>query len=217
MQKYLSVSEIEAQEGNLPIWALNGSSQSEVGQAGDVHVGIPKINGGSKIDALYLPTTFLPQCITDQIPRAQLLASSEFRNAVNTKLLILVTKEYAEKLLSGPGVKDEMERLSQLKRLVREATSARSISQSGAEIVNTSEMSDKEKTGNQGATSEDGFNAAFVMYANSLTQKADIEVMNSLRSRARFSRAEARHLVKLLADKPKTVAFLKAKLEKKKA
>lgn len=215
MQKYLSVSEVEAQ-GNVPIWALNGSSQSEVGQAGDVHVGIPKINGGSKIDALYLPVTFLPQCITDQIPRAQLLASSEFRNAVNSKLLILITKEYADKLMSGPGVKDEIERLAQLKRLVREATSARSISQSGAEIVNTSEMSDKENT-RAGATAEGEFEASFIMFANSLTQKADIEVMNALRSRARFSRSEARHLVKLLADKPKTVAFLKAKLEKKKA
>jgi hypothetical protein len=215
MQKYLSVSEVEAQ-GNVPIWALNGSSQSEVGQAGDVHVGIPKINGGSKIDALYLPVTFLPQCITDQIPRAQLLASSEFRNAVNSKLLILITKEYADKLMSGPGVKDEIERLAQLKRLVREATSARSISQSGAEIVNTSEMADKD-TNRAGATAEGEFEASFIMFANNLTQKADVEVMNALRSRARFSRSEARHLVKLLADKPKTVAFLKAKLEKKKA
>lgn len=215
MKKYYTVSEIEAQVGNLPIWALNGSSQSEVGQAGDVHVGIPKINGGSKVDGLHLLMTFLPQCITDQIPRAQLLASSEFRNAVNSKLVILITQEYADKLLSGPGVKDEQARLNQLKRQVKEALASRSISGSGAEIVNTSEMTERGTKTTAAASGE--LNASFVMFANSLTQKTDIEAMNSLRSRARFSRAEARHMVKLLSDKPKTVAFLKAKLDKKKA
>jgi hypothetical protein len=211
MKKYYTVTEIEAQIKYEPIWAINGSSQSEVGQAGDVHVGIPKVNGGTKVDSLYIPQTFLPHCITEQIPRGQLLASSEFRNAVNSKLLILITSEYADQLLKGPGVAEERERLMQLKRAVREATAARSITQSGAEILNTS---DTESDSTDNPKDKPELSASFSMFANTLTSKSDIEVMNALRSRGRISRLEVRHLVKLLSDKPKTVDFLKAKLEK---
>lgn len=210
MKKYLTVSELEAEDQKLPIWALNGSADSEIRQAGDVHVGIPKING-SKIDPLYLPQTFLPQCLTDQIPRAQLLASSEFRNAVNNRLLTLVTPEFAAHMLEDDGVEEEKERLVALRRTVRDATAARSISQSGAEIYSTSELTDK--TNEQVEARAPGeLDASFVMFANSLTLKTDIEATNSIRSRGRVSRSEVEHLVKTLHDKPKTIAMLKDKL-----
>lgn len=212
MKKYLTVSELETQDSRTPIWALNGSFASEVGQAGDVHVGIPKINGSSKIDPLYLPQTFLPQCLTDQIPRAQILASSEFRNAVNSKLLTLVTPEYASQLMQEEGVEEELQRLAELKRVVREATAARSITQSGAEIVNTTEINERNEEERQRPANE--MDPGFIMFANNLKDKADVEVINALRGRGKINRQEIKHLLSTLLDKPKTLEFLKAKIAK---
>lgn len=212
MKKYLTVTDLESQDPRSPIWALNGSFESEVGQAGDVHVGIPKINGSSKIDALYLPQTFLPHCLTEQIPGQQLLASSEFRNAVNSKLLILITPEYASSILNEEGVEEERERLAQLKRVVREATAARSITQSGAEIVNTTELNENREEERQRPANE--LDPGFIMFANTLKEKADVEIINALRGRGKITRQEIKHLLATLSDKPKTTVFLKAKIAK---
>ena len=215
MAKYLTVTDIEMQEGNAPIWALNGSSQSEVGQAGEVHVGIPKVNGSSKIDALHLPQTFLPICLTEQIPRSQLIASSEFRGAVNSRLLILITAEYAEEILQSEGVEDEKERLFQLRRQVRDATAARSITQSGADIVNTAELEDAtQKIEGSTDTEDTGLSTGFEMFANNLVTQPDVQIMNAIRGRGRMNRREINHLQKLLHDKPKTLEFLARTLNK---
>ena len=213
MKKYLTVSELEAQEGSPAIWALNGSAGSEVGQAGDVHVGIPKING-TKVDALYLPQTFLPFCLTEQIPRNQLLASSEFRNSVNTNLLVLITEEYAQTILQEDGVEEERDRLMQLKRQVREATAARSITQSGAEIVNTAELEDNTETKVTSARGDE-LDPGFVMFADNLTMKTDVEAANAIRSRGRKTVSEVKYLLKVLHDKPKTKALLESALANK--
>jgi hypothetical protein len=209
MKKYLTISELEQGGATDPIWALNGSAQSDVGTAGEVHIGIPKING-TRIDALYLPQTWLAQCLTDQIPRAQLLASSELRNAVNSKLLIIVTPEYAARINAQEGAEEERDKLSERRRQVKEATAARSIAQSGAEIVNASEISDKPQE--QQEANPSGLSDAFLTFASSLENKGDIEIMNSLRSRGRITRKEINHLISTLKDKPKTVNFLKDKI-----
>ncbi len=212
MKKFLTVSELETQPLNAPIWALNGSAESEVGQAGDVHVGIPKLQG-SKVDPLYLPQTFLPQCLTDQIPRPQLLASSEFRNAINNRLIKLITPEFANAVLSEDGVDSERQRLDDLKRNVREATAARSITQPGAEIFNTAELSNRSADDEQPKATE--LSSAFTMFATSLTLKSDQDAVNLIRGRGKISRREVNHLLKTLTDKPKTRAMLKAKLQPK--
>lgn len=214
MKKFLSVSELEQEDQRRPIWALNGSAQSEIGQAGEVHIGIPKVNGGTKIDALHLPQTWLPQCLTDSIPRSQLLASSEFRNAVQSKLLILITAEYAESISQQEGAEEERQLLLARKKEIREATAARSITQSGAEIVNTTEISERAAQESQ-VEKTDGLDPGFIMFANTMPMKADIEIINALRGRGKITRGEIKHLTKLLSDKPKTVAFLKERLSSK--
>lgn len=209
MKKYFTVSELEQGDANSPIWAINGSAQSDVGSAGEVHVGIPKVNG-TRIDALYMPQTWLAQCLTDQIPRAQLMASSEFRNAVNTKLLILVTPEYAAQINSQEGSDQERETLVERRKHWKEATAARSIAQSGAEIVNSSELTSRQAESTD--VDPSGLSDAFKTFAVSLDDKSDIEIMNALRSRGKITRKEVKHLIANLKDKPKTVGFLKDKL-----
>lgn len=206
--KYQTISELEQGDPKDPIWALNGSGESELAQPGDVHVGIPKING-SKIDNLHLAQTWLPICLTDQIPRAQLLAASEFRNAVNNKLLILVTPEFAKEVLNQDGADEEVERLQEMKRHVREATAHRSIADSGAEVISTQEISDPKET-----VASTELDPGFIMFTNNLETKSDIEALNLIRGRGKFSGRELKHLLKELHDKPKVKEFIKSKLSK---
>lgn len=207
--KYLTVSDLEQGDPKDPIWALNGSADSEVGQPGEVHVGIPKING-SKIDDMHLPQTWLPTCLTDQIPRAQLLASSEFRNAVNNRLVTLVSPGFAKDILAQDGVEEERDRLLDAKRAVREATSARTIQQSGADVVSTSELQEAVQEANVKDPNE--LAPGFLMFVNTLETKLDIEALNLIRGRGKFSRRELKHIAKELHDKPKTQAFVKERL-----
>ena len=208
MKKYLTVSELEQGDPRAPIWAVNSAAESDAGQSGEIHIGIPKMNG-TKIDPLFLPQTWLPQELTSQIPRAQLLAASEFRNAVNTGLIQLITSEYADQLRQDDGADDERTRLADRKREIKTAIAARTITQSGAEILNTSGFDNSEEKQEVKAESLDD---VFLTFVSSLGNKSDIEILNALRSRGKLSRREARHLIKTLVDKPKTVGFLKQKL-----
>jgi hypothetical protein len=209
MNKYVNVASLEQGNQQEPIWALNGSSESDIGQPGEIHVGIPKVNG-SKIDDLYLPQTWLPTCLTDQIPRGQLLASSEFRGAVNNRLVVLISAEFAAEIQAQDGADEERQRLNELRRAVREATSSRSITESGAEVISTSEIQDR---GVETSASTE-LDSGFVLFANNLETKSDVEALNLIRSRGKFSGRELRHLLKELKDKPKVVAFINSRLEK---
>jgi hypothetical protein len=209
MSKFVTISSLEQGEQTQPIWALNGSAESEANQPGEVHVGIPKVNG-TKVDDLYLPQTWLPICLTDQIPRAQLLASSEFRNAVNNRLVILISTEFADEISQQDGVDEERVRLQDLTRAVKDATQSRSISQSGAEIISTNDLSEASRDQGE-AADPDALSASFVMFANTLTDKTDIEALNLIRGRGKFTGKELNHLVTKLVDKPKTVAFIREK------
>ena len=213
MSKYLTISALEQGEQSKPIWALNGSAESEVGQPGEVHVGIPKING-SKIDDLHLPQTWLPTNLTDQIPRNQLLASSEFRNAVNNRVITLISEDFAADILAQDGVEEERDRLMDMKRAVREATAARSIQQSGADVISTSELRDAA----EGITQQQDPNElapGFLMFVQNLESKSDIESLNLIRARQKFTGRELDHLLSQLHDKPKTIAFIRERRNKK--
>ena len=209
MSKFLTISELEQGDQSHPIWALNGSSESEANQPGEVHVGIPKING-TKVDDLHLPQTWLPVCLTDQIPRAQLLASSEFRNAVNNRLVVLISKEFSQEILQQDGVDEERQRLLDMSQSVRNATQSRTISQSGAEVVSTTELANASRdTPDQADPNE--LAPSFVMFANTLSDKTDIEALNLIRGRGKFTGKELDHLVSALVDKPKTIEFIREK------
>lgn len=210
--KFVTIEELEQGDQKEAIWALNGSAKSDAQQVGDVHIGIPKLNG-SKVDPLFLPQTWLPHRITDQIPRAQLLAASEFRQAVNSQLAILITDAYAKSLLASEGATEEKERLVQLKKTIREATAARSITQANTDIINTSEIDDTPKGGAERSANE--LDPAFEMFANNLVNKPDIEVMNLIRGRGKVTRREVKHLLHVLHDKPKTCAMLQARVASK--
>lgn len=205
----LTISDLERGNATDPIWALNGSASSKVRQNGDVHVGIPKANG-SKVDGLHLPQTWLPCCLTDVIPRKQLLDASEFRNAVGSGLIILITEDYAKVLLETEGAEEEKDRLNEREQQIKDATAQTA---NHSEIVSVDELTDINNPNRVGpgptAPDPNALSAQFTMFVNNLKDKTDIEALNLIRGRGQFKKNEIRHMLSELRGKDRVVAFLK--------
>lgn len=209
MAKQLSLSDLERQVSTDPIFVLNTSANSDVAQAGEVLIGIPKIGGG-KIDPLFIPQTWLPVEVTKQIPRAQLLASSEFRHAVSNNLITPIDEASASKITRQDGAKEERKRLEELRRHIREAGAARTISSSGATVtmVGTPGFDDDEEEGSkpeaEAKEPKSVISPNFAMFVDKVKTLNDIQALNEIRNRKRFSRKELEYLKANLADKPKS-------------
>lgn len=213
-----------------PIWCLNTADQNEdVKVVGEIMVSIPKLNGGGQPDVLHIKQTWLPQDLTLDIPRAQLLQSSEFRKTVNKGLIALISREKAAALLRNEGAKEEQRRLLETARQVRIAGAARTIS---SEITRADGVSDDEEEDAQvtvGAASdnvallakngvedvEPGVSMQFKMFCDSLTTLSDIDALNKMKSRRNFKRTELKFLARHLPAKYKmTIALANNSLNK---
>lgn len=211
LEDEISITALEEGNEKDPIWVLNGSATSAARRAAEVHVGIPKLSG-TKVDDLFLPQTWLPIRITDQIPRRQLLEASEFRDAVNAGLLTLISKEKALAIMAEDGAQEERERLSDRAKEIRDTTAARSIQDSGAEIVSTQELADKQASAEQESRDPNALDPGFTMFVTAIEQLDDIEALNRIRGRSAFTRPEVLHMLKALKSKEKVCKFLKASL-----
>lgn len=208
----VTIDDLEAQDAKAPIWVLNSSAQSRARMSGEVHIGIPKPNG-TKVDDLFLPMTWLPIRITDQIPRRQLLDASEFRNAVNSRVMELISAERAKKILAEDGAEEERDRLEARQRQIDEAQAARGIQGSGAEIVSVQELSENNKTMVESETVDpNALDSGFLMFVEAIKQDTDVEALNRIRARAKFSTREVEHMLKELRSKDRVCTFLKTKL-----
>lgn len=94
-----------------------------------INLSVPRAHGRGS-DNVNIPITFLPIDLTGQVPKGDLLQSSQFRRAVSSGALLLVSDEDAQKMLEQPGAQEELERLAREAGLM-EAESARMTS--GAE------------------------------------------------------------------------------------
>lgn len=228
MTKQLTFEIVESQPAHQAIWVINTSEASDAGQPGDLHIGIPKLNG-SRVDLVNVMQTWLPQELTRQVPRTQLLASSEFRSAVNNNLLAMISEEDALRIRRREGASEENQRLQSLRTNQRRASAARTISDSGAEVVNTNTL----KGGSVEINSSHGDNTAlaalrgidevepgiapkFKMWVDRLSTMSDIQTMNEIRSRKKFSTSELRYLFSEVASKEKSHALVARNLRRKK-
>lgn len=237
--KTVSIAELEKRgpKSTEPIWALNTAAESEIEQPAEVLLTIPKRNGSGN-DPLHIPQTWLPQELTKFIPRAQLLTSTEFRQAVNSKLITLIPEVEAKRIMGQEGSEDETQRLDALRRHIRKAGSARSISDSTAEITRIGGGRDDDdgdtntvKTITIGGDDEDdnvakkalagvennfkGITPAFEMWVNKLNTGTDMAALNAIKARRKFTRDEMQYLGnKLGKTLVKALAMVKKNLDK---
>lgn len=200
----VSIDDLRNQKDTDPIWALNNTSNSKVGQAGDLLLLIPKLNGNRNPDPLRIPRTWLPVNITNQIPRRQLLESSEFLNAVNNEVLVLITQEYADYLMKREGAEEERQRLQQLDARIQNLTSRAVTTDSTYHFGGETEKDDR------------GFDPKFMVKVTQWKSMADISVLNDLRS-LRLTRRQYEYVLSELKNHPKTCAAISRSLAKHRA
>ena len=115
--------------------------------------------------------------------------------------------------MSEDGAADERERLSERAKQIRDATAARTIKDSGAEVVSVQELADASRNQDQAEERDpNALDAGFVMFVNAVKDLPDVDALNRIRGRQNFTRPEIQHMVKELKGKEKVVAFLKKAL-----
>lgn len=232
----LELEDLDRQSPNDPIWVLNTTGDSSVGQQGDITIAISRLNGSGK-DLLRIPKTWLPIAVTRGLTRRQLMESSEFRAAVYKKHITPIKEEYAKKLRNQEGAREEEERLEDRKRQVSQATAARGITHNknvsltvGSEDEEDTQdnssrtnINDIDEGGDQDTRTKieagvektaEGLSPSFKMWADKTARMPDIQASNELRSRAKFSRKELVYLQGITTNLPKVQAKIAKALGK---
>ena len=203
----LSVSDVEKQPAHTAIWAINTAPDSILEQTGEILLTIQKLNGSGN-DPLRIPQTWLPQELTAQVPRKQLLASAQFRQAIQGQLIGLITEADAKRLLSQDGASEEQAKLLARKRIIKESSAARAITgevklisggdQGDDDLERHSLADDVIIAGDEKDEVEPGVSSNFAMWTDRLLLTTDIEAKNSLRSRKKFTTLELAFLARKL-------------------
>lgn len=91
-----------------PVYVLNKSKGSN---RGPVTFTCPKSNGGG-VDSVFVPDTWLPSNLIEQMPWERLIDSMGFRRAVTAKILVIIDEEEALQLLASEGADEELRRVN---------------------------------------------------------------------------------------------------------
>lgn len=189
-----------------PIWVLNKSSGDHRGPviftcSGDI--------GGRGLEPVRVANTWLPLNLLEQMPRARLLGSTDFRSAVINGLLSIIDDEEAQVILSRTGSRDELERLQAEKdHLANIGFPARDGNDSGgANIVSSSD---------DGEPEDDGLSRQVRTILNRLGTEPEMRTINQLRNvEDTLTDKELRQIIKQAkaADLSKVVAYARSRQE----
>lgn len=229
--KSIPLSELDPKSHKGALWIVNTAAQSKYKiSSGQLIISIPSLNGG-KEEALIVPYTWLPMDAAAHFQAERLLSSTEFRKSVINGLVTVISTKDAERLSETEGADEERERLNELDEIVRQQSSARSISDANVEIngqqqgkgedsetVSMFGLEDtpsiaKQLAGKKKPTMDDsGFTNQFMMFANKVKEDSDMGALNQIRARSKFTRKEIRYLADHLSNHPKTQKQLQARI-----
>lgn len=227
LPKWTSLEDLE--KTNIgPVWALNNTSTA--GDSGNLLMSIPKVNGNG-YDLVRVYKSFIPFDLTLQVPRAQLIASAEFRNAVSKKHIRLLSPEYAKAILSTEDGAEEAARIENLVAKVTAASNAAGVSEDEDDTFNPAEMGKapsakvaehkeevKEKEVKKVATEA---SIQITTLANTATTESwtAVAIRNALRNYGleKLTKADFKFLAKKFKGKPKVLTFLEEAYQKTKA
>lgn len=92
---------------DFDVWVLNNFS----GDArGDIYIDVAK-QSGQGTDLIMIPNTFVPVNLSDQVSKKQLIKSSDFRRAINSRYVLLISDKDAADKLAEDGAQEEADRV----------------------------------------------------------------------------------------------------------
>lgn len=103
--KNLRVAELEDKKVT-EVWCLNNTKPR-----GEIALGVKSPADGSPT-LVTIPATWVPVCLTEQVPKAMLLNSPEFRRLVASSGILLVAAADVETIFDDEDVRREMHNLA---------------------------------------------------------------------------------------------------------
>ena len=110
----LSITDIRKQDDSDTIWVVNTSTS----KVKDQRRGQAVINIQDN-SPLTIPNTFLPIAVTNSHTRHDILRSQHFLQAVDKKLITLVTEKYAHKILESEYAGEELDNLAKNSKMYK--------------------------------------------------------------------------------------------------
>lgn len=209
-----TLEELEKSEVG-PVWVINNTGDV-LDMAANLMFSVPKING-TGTDPVRVPRTFIPLDLTQQVPKKQLMQSSEFRNTVRKGHLRLVSPEYAAAVMKLPDAQAELQRLTENMRASSASLAARTIVDTeetfDPENVSLHISKPKEKSHSIRASAPIEVSVALqTMVITSKEQKwSENRILAELRSRTNtFKDADIKFLLGEFAGLPRVTELLNA-------
>lgn len=180
-KKTLTLNDLLRQDSNEEIWVLNTTQGAT---RGNVLFPVPNATG-TDLDNVVIFNSFVPQCLTNQVTRKQLLESAQFKRAVNRGLLKLVSVEHANVLLQEPGAREEADKVRKM-----DINSASSEAQFGL----------GPEAQEQAEKAREGVSMPVTQFAELMDQNSDMEALNTLRSLGDLTLKDYRYVLKIAKE-----------------
>lgn len=210
MEKFLNISDIEAQADSKPIWVLNTTNSCPAmrrnidpatgkykQERADVIINIVSTTGNSERATIVVPQSFLPVDCKEYTTKQDILASTQFRKLVREGYLTLISESYAEELFETEGADLERARLQEQRQRVRDALSNRGFEK--AEVQNVSNPNENEqKVAIDQSSPEDGLDATFLANVQKWSLMDSAALLNDMKVSGKFSRKELKFVISSL-------------------
>jgi hypothetical protein len=215
VKQEITIRELEESTAGS-VFAVNNSPRSH---RGDILFSTPKMHGNG-IDAVRVVKTWIPQDLTEQVTKQQLLNSSEFRKTVSKGLIRLINPEYADVVLASDDARAEQQRIANARSASQNIMRAANLTSSKDEKDNLT-PTQKRRQANLAAADEDNADRApnmdssespFDVMINSLTTKSETEVLNALRNEGELTRKELKKVAAVFEHFPRVQKFCEKKL-----
>ena len=208
---------------NEPVWVLNTAMNSPFLGGATGKVLIPIADAAGKITTIVVQRTWLPQNLTDQIPRKQLKESTNLRQSLDSKKLIrLLTSAEAQQIMARPGADKERQRLEKAVTYSTQTQASRGQTEEFEVEVFDPLAATGVGNANAGIISDESLSKVpFDTFKEILKACTDIEAVNAMKNRGQFTRNELEILKmeldgKSLCQKAIQISLVAAAKKKKK-
>lgn len=224
-RKYYTVEDLENSGNTGAVWVLNSTDYGGQ-EGGNLIFSVPKLNGQG-IDPVRVPKTFIPIDLTAQVPRGQLLASSEFRNAIRVRNIRLLNPAYAKHLLSHEDAKEEQRRIENAMLRNKAAIEAQMVAgEEEDEFFDPNEKSDGNTKSKMRQEIQETVVKKAAASASTKVQQIASDAVNENWTQTRviaalkntkLAKPDLNYLAKKFKDSPKVIKHLKEVLKTLKA
>lgn len=215
--RFISLRDLE-EATTFGVFVENASPRTH---RGDILFSTPKIHGNG-VDPVRVVKTWIPQDLTEQVTREQLLSSSEFRQTVSKGLINLLSAEYARNVLSQPDAQEEARRVSNLRSASAAIMRASAVTRDTATDENMTPTQRRRQQNIDNANAEndarqpvmDPSADSFSIQVQAWAEMSDADALNAIRNEGELTIKELKTIGRTMGEThPKVGRYIRKQLE----